>query len=146
MVYTDQADSSFPLESLNYVKYPTYSLTPLPVTLPVLTTPSGTAMPPNGNTKLIPPNTIVTLGPTAAVIGPLEEWYPSDRLRNGYTISDNLTLEQELPGNIDLQLSYVGNNAVHLYNEEFPNGYNGALPQNAPYSQVEPGLNELGDY
>jgi hypothetical protein len=142
-VYSDQADSSFPLQSLNYIQYPTYSLSPLSVTLPVLMTLSGQAMPPSGNTKLIPPNTVVSLGPTAAVIGPLEEWYPSDRLRNGYTITDNATLEQELPGSIDLQISYVGNNAVHLYNEEFPNGYTGALPQNAPYTQVEPGLGEL---
>jgi hypothetical protein len=142
-VYSDQADSSFPLESLNYVQYPTYSLTPLSVTLPALTTLSGQVMPPNGNTKLIPPNTIVTLGPTAAVIGPLEEWYPSDKLRNGYTMNGNVTIEQELPGNIDLQVSYVANNAVHLYNEEFPNAYTGALPQNAPFSQIEPGLAEL---
>jgi hypothetical protein len=60
-------------------------------------------------------------------------WYPSDRLRNGYTITDNLTVE-ELPGSVDLQLSYVGNNAVHLYNEGFPNAYTGAESQYAPYT------------
>lgn len=143
MVYSDQADSSFPLESLNYLSNPTYSLTPLAVNLPVLTSLSGQPIPPNGNTKLIPPNTPVNLAPTAAVTGPLSAWYPSDRLRNGYTITDNFTVEQELPGSVDFQLSYVGNNAVHLYSEGFPNAYTGAEPEYAPYTQVTPGLGEL---
>jgi hypothetical protein len=143
MVYSDQTASSFPLESLSYLSSPTYSLTPLPVSLPVLVSLSGQLMPPNGNTKLIPPNTPVNLAPTAAAIGVLGAWYPSDRLRNGYTINENLTVEQELPANVVLQLSYVGNNGVHLYNEGFPNAYTGAEAQYAPYSQITPGLGEL---
>ncbi len=143
MVFTDQADCSFPDQTLNFMSSAPYSLSPVPPSLPVLTSLSGQVMPPNGNTKLIPPNTAANLVPTAAAIGPLSDWYPSDRLRNGYTINDNLTVERELPGSIDLQVSYVGNNAVHLFNQEFPNGYSGAAPAYAPYSQISPGLAEL---
>jgi hypothetical protein len=61
-------------------------------------------------------------------------------MRNGYTISGNATVEHEFPGSINLQVSYVTNNGVHLYNMGYPNAYTGAEPQNAPFSLVNPGL------
>jgi hypothetical protein len=142
-VYPDQAPVNFPLASLNYLFGAPYSMTPLPVSLPALTDLSGNVMPPQGNTKLIPPNTPVNLAPIATILGVIAGDYPSDRMRNGYTISGNVTVEQELPGSVDLSVSYVANNGVHLYQESFPNGYNSAAPQNAPYSQITPGLGEL---
>ena len=105
IVYPDQTLSGFPMASLSYLSpspgQPVpYSLTPLPVSLPVLTDLSGNVMPPQGNTKLIPPNTPVNVAPIAAVIGPIGGYFASDRLRNGYTISGNATVEHEFPGSI----------------------------------------------
>ena len=144
-VYPDQAPVEFPMASLSYL-YPSagqpvaYSLTPLSVSLPPLTDLSGHIIPPNGNTKRIPPNTPVNLAPIAAIVGPISGGYPSDRMRNGYTISGNATVEHEFPGSINLHASYVANNGVHLYSNAFPNAFTGAEPQYAPFSQANPGL------
>jgi hypothetical protein len=142
-VYPDQTTANFPLASLNWLPNATYSMTPLAVSLPVLTSTSGQPMPPNGNTKLVPPNTPVNLSPISALLGPVGGDYASDRFRNGYTISGNATVERELPGSVDLQVSYVVNNGVHLYNQTYPNAFTGAELQYAPYTQVTPGLGEL---
>ena len=141
-VYPDQSLVDFPMASLSWLPNPPYSLTPLPVSLPSLTDLSGNPMPPNGNTKLIPPNTPVNIAPIAAVLGPIGGDYPSDRMRNGYTISGNATVERELPGSVDLQLSYVANHGVHLYNQAYPNSYDGAEPQYAFWTQISPGMAE----
>ena len=142
-IYPDQALVNFPMASLSFLTNAPYSLAPLPVSLPTLTSTSGAAIPPNGNTKLIPPNTPVNLAPIAKLIGNIAGDYPSDTLRNGYTISGNITVEQELPGNVNLTVSYVMNNGVHLYQESFPNAYTGAQSQYTPYSNITPGLGEL---
>jgi hypothetical protein len=142
-VYPDQALVDFPVASLNYLANAPYSITPLPVSLPVLTSTSGQPIAANGNTKLIPPNTPVNIAPYAAILGPLGGDYPSDRMRNGYTINGNFTLEHEFAGGIDLQVSYVANNGVSLYNQTYPNAFSGAEPQYTPYSQITPGLSEL---
>jgi len=142
-VYPDQALVNFPLASLNYLPNAPYSLTPHPVSLPVLTSTSGQPIAANGNTKLIPANTPVNIAPFAAILGPLGGDYPSDRMRNGYTISGNFTLEHQFAGGVDVEASYVANNGVGLYNQTYPNGFSGAEPQYAPYSQITPGLGEL---
>jgi hypothetical protein len=102
-------------------------------------------MPPNGDTHKIPPNKPVNLKPVAAFFGgPLETNFNSMRLRNGYTLAGNWTLERELPGDVVLQVSYVANNAVHLWASEWPNAYGtGAEPQYTPYSNANPGLGEF---
>jgi hypothetical protein len=144
-VYPDQTLVNFPVASFSFLTPSAgqpipYSLTPESVSLPALTDLSGNVLPPNGNTKLVPPNTPVNLAPIAAILGPISGGYPSDRLRNGYTISGNATVEHEFPGSINLRVSYVANNGVHLYNSTYPNAYTGAEPQYAPYSQVNPGV------
>jgi hypothetical protein len=96
-VYPDQALVNFPLASLNYLPNATYSLTPQSVSLPVLTSTSGQPIAANGNTKSIPPNTPVNIAPYAAILGPLGGDYPSDQMKNGYTISANLTWNTNLP-------------------------------------------------
>jgi hypothetical protein len=142
-VYPDQAAVNFPLAALSYLQDAPYSMTPLAVSLPVLTSTSGTPMPPNGDTRRIPANTPVDLAPIADVIGDIAGDYPSDQMKNGYTISTNLTVERELPGNINFTVSYVGNLGKKLYQESFPNAYEGAQPQYTPYTNVTPGLGEL---
>jgi hypothetical protein len=145
IVIPDETLVDFPMASLSYL-YPspghpvTYSFTPLPVTLPPLTSLSGAVMPPNGNTKLIPPNTPVNLAAIANVTGPISGTFATDRMLNGYTMNGNATVEHEFPGSVDVQVSYVANNGVHISNSMYPNSYTGAEPQNAPYSQLNPGL------
>ena len=142
-VYPDQALVSFPIASVSYLDHAPYSLTAPAVSLPVLTSTSGQPLAANWNTKQIPPNTPVNMAPFAAILGPIGGYYPSDRMRNGYTISGNFTLEHEFAGGIAVQASYVANNGVSLYNPTYPNGFDGAEPQYAPYSQITPGLTEL---
>lgn len=142
-VYPDQALFNFPMAALSFAQNATYSLTPQSVSLPQLYSLSGQPMPPSGGTKAIPPNTPVDLTPISQIIGQIGGDYPGSKLRNGYTMSSNLTLERELPGSAHLQASYVMSIGVKLYMEEFPNAFTGALPQNQPYTQVTPALGEI---
>ncbi|HKV42553.1 MAG TPA: carboxypeptidase-like regulatory domain-containing protein, partial [Blastocatellia bacterium] len=144
-VFPDQAEVNFPLASFSTTNKPTFSATPLSVAgLPVVTSLSGQPMPPQGNNHLIPPNTPVNLAPIAAFFGgPITTNLTSLNFKNGYTMAGNATLEEQLPGAMALQLSYALNNAVGLYGSEWPNAYNGAEPQYAPYTAVNPGLGEF---
>lgn len=142
-VYPDQAAVDFPIASLSYLTNPTYSLTPLPVSLPALQSTAGVVMPPGGNTKNIPANTPVNLSPIAALIGPVAGYWGSNLLKNGYTVTGNLTVEQRLPKDMALQMSYVTSNAYNLYNAAYPNAYNGAESIYTPYTNVTPGLGEF---
>jgi hypothetical protein len=141
--YLDQALTDFPLATFSFLSNAPYSLSPVPVSLPVLTSTSGQPVVPNGNTKLIAPNTPVNMAPLAAILGPIGGYYASDRIRNGYTMSGNFTLEHEFAGGIAVQGSYVANTGVSLYSPNFPNAFIGGEPQYSPYSQITPGLSEL---
>ncbi len=142
-VYPDQGLVNFPLASENYILGAPYSLTPMAVTLPVLTSITGQPIAANGNTKTIPPNTAVNYAPYAAILGALYVDAPSDSMRNGYTINGNFTLEHEFKGDIAVSASYVANNGVSLYNSEYPNAYSGAESQYTPFANITPGLGEL---
>jgi Carboxypeptidase regulatory-like domain/TonB dependent receptor len=142
-VYPDQAAVNLPMASLSSLTNPIYSLSPLPVSLPALTSTTGVVMPPNGNTRLIPANTPVNLAPIAAEIGSISGDWASDKLRNGYSITGNVTVEQQIPGDMALQMSFVTNNSNNLYNGAYPNAYTNAETANAPFSTVTPGLGEV---
>lgn len=142
-VYPDQAAVNLPMASLSVLNNPTYSLTPLPVTLPALTSTTGVVMPPNGDTTKIPARTPVNLAPIAAVIGSIAGDWPSDRLKNGYTMTGNVTIEQQVPGDMAMQLSYVTNYSNNLYNTGYPNAYNSPEAPYAPFTAVTPGLGEV---
>jgi hypothetical protein len=142
-VYPDQGLVNFPLASENELAAAPYMLAPSAVTLPVLTSITGQPNAANGNTKTIPPNTAVDYAPYAKILGPLYVDDPSDRMRNGYTINGNFTLEHEFKGDIAVTASYVATNGGSLYNSEYPNAYLYAEPQYTPYSAITPGLGEL---
>lgn len=142
-VYPDQAAVDFPIAGLSYLTNPVYSLTPQPVSLPALESTSGVIMPPGGNTKNIPANTPVNLAPIAALIGPVSGFWGSNQLKNGFTATGNLTIEQKLPEDMALQVSYVTSNAYDLYNAAYPNAYTGAESTYTPYTNVTPGLGEF---
>lgn len=135
-VYQNQALVKFPIASLNYL------LTPQAVSLPVLTSITGQPLAIDGP-KSVPPNTPVNIAPYAALLGPVGGGYPSGEVKNGDTISGNVTLEHEFPGNVAVQASYIANNGIDLYNQTYPNAFSGAEPQCTPYSNITPGLGEL---
>jgi hypothetical protein len=143
MAYADQPAFDFPLNSFSSLPNPVYSLIPLPVSLPNVTSTSGAVMPPNGNTNDIPANTPANLAPIAAITGPIIGYWPSDQLKNAYTVTGNFTIERQLPSDIALQASYVTVNGMSLYNSGFPNSYIGAQPENTPFTNVTPGLAEV---
>jgi hypothetical protein len=144
-VFPDQAAVGFPFASFISVQNPTYSLTPLSVAgLPHVVDLQGNVLPPNGDTKQIKPNTPVNLGPIVKFFGsPIVINLTSLHLRNGYTMSGNVTVEQQLPGDITLQAGYVSNNAVGLYASAWPNAYTGADRSVTPYTDVNPNLGEF---
>lgn len=145
-VYPDQALVNFPLASENYELNAPYSLTPFSVALPTLTNAiTGAPILTNGNTKTIPLNTPVNLAPYGAILGPLYGDYPSDSMRNGYTINGNVTLEHEFAGGIETSVGYVQTNGVSLYNYGAPNAYSGAESQYTPFTNISPGIGELQD-
>jgi hypothetical protein len=142
-VYPDQSLVDFPVATLSTLPGAAYSLSPLPVSLPVLTSVSGVTLAANGNTKSVPPNTPINYAPYAAILGPLIGDFPSDSLRNGYTESGNFTLEHQFAGGIAVQASYVANDGVSLYTQDYPNAMAGAEPQYTPFTNITPGLSEL---
>ena len=142
-VYPDEAGVDFPIASLSTITNPTYSLTPLSVTLPALTSTSGAVMPPNGNDKAIPGNTPVNLAPIAALLGPIEGYWASNKLKNGTTLTGNFTIEEQLPADMALQATYVTNHALDLYSPNYSNAYTGAQSQYTPFTNVTPGLGEF---
>ncbi len=144
-VFPDAAGNSFPFAAFSTRLNPVYSLTPLPlVGAPSLTSLSGQVLPPEGNTKLIAPNTPVNTAAASAYLGgPILANLTSVDFKNGYTMSGNVTLERELPGDIAVQAAYVTNNAVGLYSPQYPNAYTGAESQYTPYTTISPGLGEF---
>jgi hypothetical protein len=142
-VYPDQAAVLFPMESTGILTAAPYSLTPLPVSLPNLTTTTGAVIPPSGGTNKIPGNTPVNYAPIAAIIGNLTGDWASPEMKNGFTHSSNLTIEQQLPSNIVFAISGVATDSNNQFNPRYPNGYTGALPANSPYSAVTPGLGNV---
>jgi hypothetical protein len=143
LVYPEQAAVNFPLSVFGLQSNPVYSLIPQPVNLPVLMSDSGAVLPPNGNTKLILPNTPVNLAPIAAITGNVSGNWPGKNLRNGYTEAANLTIERSLPADVFLQASYVLSTGIHLSNNTYPNAYTGAVRSRTPYSNITPGLGEF---
>jgi hypothetical protein len=140
-VYADQAAVLFPDESTGYLSNAPFSLTPLALTLPALTATNGSVMPPNGNTTQIPVNTPVNFAPIAAVTGDLTADYASQELKNGSTMSANLTLERQLTSGIVLTVAGVTSDSNNQFNALYPNFYVGGT--DAPYSAITPGLSEI---
>ena len=115
----------------------------VPLTLPPVYTTQGQLLFPNGSSSNIPANTpmdvqrfqndLAALTPgnqvqlfSAISIDP--------HLRNGYIATDTLGIEQEI-GGVKLGASYVGTAGVHLASVFSPNGYGGAEPAFARYTQ-----------
>ncbi len=142
-VYPDQSLVDFPVASFGTLSNARYSLSPLPVSLPLLTSITGAPVATNGNTKSVPPNTAINFEPYVSTLGPLIGDFPSGNLRNGYTESGNFTLEHQFAGGVAVQASYVANDGVSLYTQDYHNAMAGAEPRYTPFSNISPGLSEI---
>jgi hypothetical protein len=65
--------------------------------------------------------------------------------RNGYIGTDTLGIDQEI-GSVKLSASYVGTVGVHLASVLSPNGYGGADPAFAPYTQFDSSGHAVGGF
>jgi hypothetical protein len=113
------------------------------LTLPPVYTTQGVLLFPKGSSSNIPANTpmdvqrfqndLAALTPgnqvqlfTAISVDP--------HLRNGYIATQTLGIDQDL-GSVKVSASYVGTTGVHLASVVSPNGYGGASPAFARYTQ-----------
>ena len=65
--------------------------------------------------------------------------------RNGYIGTETLGIDHEI-GSVKLSASYVGTAGVHLASVLSPNGYGGAEPAFAPYTQFNSGGRAIGGF
>jgi hypothetical protein len=65
--------------------------------------------------------------------------------RNGYIATDTLGIDHEI-GGVKLSASYVGTVGVHLASVLSPNGYGGADPAFAPYTQFNSAGKAIGGF
>jgi len=136
----DQQGFNFPFSGTSAVPNLTFTPAPRPLNNMPLRDLSGGLLPAaNGTTKTVPANTPIDLTPFPGLLTNLT----SVDYHNGYTISGNLTIEQELPWNTILQAGYVFNNAVSLYASQFPNGFASAPANVAIYTAMNPSLSEF---
>jgi len=116
-----------------------------PITLPPVYTTQGNLIFPAGSSSNLPPNLVMdvqrfqndlaALTPgnqvqlmTAITIDP--------KFRNGYIGTDTLGIDQEI-GSVKVSAAYVGTAGVHLADVFSPNGYGGAAPAFARFTQFD---------
>jgi len=125
-----------------------------PAELPRAYSTSGEDIFASGNTKRVPANTIMdvnryqqdlaALSPSHRIT-PLDLFAISERFGNGYLETWTAGLERRF-GNITADANYIGTAGVKLPRITFPNGYQGASPAFAPYTQFDASGNVTGGF
>jgi len=125
-----------------------------PEDLPPIYATNGSLIFASGNSKDVPPNTMMdvlrfeqelaALSPGHRIV-PLAVVGMSPNFRNGYIGTWTAGVEHKL-GGATLNAAYVGTAGVKLPVTDSPNGYAGASPQFAPYSQFDSSGNITGGY
>ncbi len=125
-----------------------------PQQLPVVYSTSGVPIFASGNSKLVPGNTVMdvqrfeqdlaALSPGQTVT-PLNIAGIAGNFANGYIGTWAAGVEQKL-GIATLDATYVGTAGVKLPAMDYPNGYSGAGPGFAPYTQFDSSGHVLGGY
>jgi hypothetical protein len=117
----------------------------VPLLLPQPFTTQGAPLFPSGDSSRVPANTQVDLQRfqnDLAAITPGHEvqlfstGIISRHFRNGYIATSTAGIDQDL-GNVKLNISYVGTAGIHLASVFSPNGYAGAAPAFAPFTQFD---------
>jgi carboxypeptidase family protein len=115
----------------------------MPLTLPPVYTTQGQLLFPNGSSSNVPANTpmdVQRFQNDLAVLTPGNQVQlftaisVDPHLRNGYIATQTLGVDQDL-GSVKVSASYVGTTGVHLASVVSPNGYGGASPAFARYTQ-----------
>ncbi len=125
-----------------------------PQQLPGVYTPSGVNILASGNTKTVPPNTvwdinrfeqgIAALNPSHQIT-PLNVNAVSQDFRNAYLGTWSFALERPI-GRLDANAAYVGTAGISLPAINFPNGYPGATPAFAPYTEFNASGQTIGGF
>jgi hypothetical protein len=150
--------------SIPFVIYPRLTAAPgapvrfgVPITpdqLPEVFTPSGANIFAARNTKLVPPNTVMDVNRfeqgIAALsathqITPLNTNSISPDFGNAYLGTWTFGMEKHLAG-LDANAAYIGTAGVSLPAMNFPNGYPGADPEFARYTQFNSAGNAIGGF
>jgi len=117
----------------------------VPMTLPPVYTTQGTLLFPSGSSSNVPANTpmdVQRFQNDLAALTPGNEVQlfaaisVDPHLRNGYIGTDTLGIDQEI-GSVKFSASYVGTVGVHLASVLSPNGYGGAEPAFARFTQFD---------
>jgi len=125
-----------------------------PDELPRAYTPSGQDIFASGNTKDVPANTVLDVNryeQDMAALAPGHQITPLnlsgiDRaFGNGWLDTWALGLERQF-GNITANAGYVGTAGVKLPRITFPNGFAGAGPEYAPFTQFDSAGNVIGGF
>ena len=124
------------------------------ITLPPVYTTEGQLLFPNGSSSNIPANTpmdVLRFQNDLAALTPGNQVQlfsaisVDPHLRNGYIATDTLGIEQEL-GSVKVSVSYVGTAGVRLASVLSPNGYGGAEPAFARYTQFNAAGHATGGF
>ena len=114
-----------------------------PEELPPVFTPDGRNIFAAGNSKAVPANTVMDVNrfeqgiadlSAAHQITPLNTNTMSADFRNAYLGTWSIGLERRF-GGLDANAAYVGTSGISLPAINFPNGYPGAAPEFAPFTQ-----------
>ena len=125
--------------------YIPYGFQITPSELPTFYTPSGANVFANGNPKDVAPNTVVDIARYQTELASLLPGHELSLLNlsgvdrnfsNGLLQTWTLGLERQF-GGLTADAAYVGTEASHLPRSSFPNGYPGASPGFAPYTQFD---------
>jgi hypothetical protein len=125
-----------------------------PSELPPVYTPSGQNIFASGNTKSVPANTVMDVNryeQDIAALSPSHRITPLDlfgidrEFGNAQLYTWMLGGERRF-GNITAGMNYIGTAGVKLPRISFPNGYQGASPSFAPYTQFDSAGNVTGGF
>ena len=125
-----------------------------PQQLPAVYTTGGAPVFASGNSKQVPPNTVMDVlrfEQDLAAVSPGHQITPltvagiSPGFQNGYIATWTAGLEQKL-GGVNLNAGYVGTAGIKLPAMDFPNGFSGADPAFAPYTQFDSSGQITGGY
>jgi hypothetical protein len=139
------AQPSFPLSFQDSVA---------PLTLPAVYTTQGKLLFSSGSSSNVAPNTPIDVQRFQNDLAALT---PGNQVqlfsaisfdphsRNGYIATDTLGIDHEI-GGVKMSASYVGTVGVHLASVLSPNGYGGADPAFAPYTQFNSAGHAIGGF
>jgi hypothetical protein len=122
--------------------------------LPTVYTPSGQNVFASGKTSSVAPNTVLDIEryqKDLAALSPGAQFTPLNltgidrRFGNGYLQTWTLGAERQI-GKLTADLAYVGTASVKLPRITFPNGYSGAGPSFAPFTQFDSSGDAVGGF